>query len=37
MLDVRRFFSRTGLLSREVKMIRGICRQLEWHAFNKKT
>jgi len=37
MLDVRRFFSRTGLLSREVKMIRGICRRLEWHAFNKKT
>lgn len=37
MLDVRRFFSRTGLLSREVKMIRGICRQLEWYAFNKKT
>ena len=37
MLDVRRFFSRTGLLSREVKMTRGICRRLEWHAFNKKT
>jgi len=37
MLDVRRFFSRTGLLSREVKMIRGICRRLEWHAMNKKT
>ena len=37
MLDVRRFFSRNVLLSREVKMIRGICRRLEWHAFNKKT
>jgi tRNA/rRNA methyltransferase len=37
MLDLRRFFSRAGLLSREVKIIRGICRQLEWHAANKKT
>lgn len=37
MLDVRRFFSRTGLLSREVKIIRGVCRQLEWYASNKKT
>jgi len=37
MLDVRRFFSRAGLLSREVKMIRGICRRLEWRALHKKT
>ncbi|KFN39329.1 rRNA methyltransferase [Smithella sp. F21] len=37
MLDVRRFFSRTGLLSREVNIIRGVCRQLEWYASNKKT
>jgi len=37
MLDLRRFFARSGLLSREVKIIRGICRQLEWHAANKKT
>lgn len=37
MLDVRRFFSRAGLLSREVKIIRGVCRQLEWYASNKKT
>jgi len=37
MLDIRRFFSRAGLLSREVKIIRGICRQLEWQASNKKT
>ena len=37
MLDLRRFFSRAGLLSREVKIIRGICRQLEWHAANKNT
>jgi len=37
MLDLRRFFSRSGLLSREVKIIRGICRQLEWYMANKKT
>ena len=37
MLDLRRFFSRAGLLSREVKILRGICRQLEWYASNKKT
>ena len=37
MLDLRRFFSRAGLLSREVKIVRGICRQLEWYAANKKT
>jgi len=37
MLDLRRFFARSGLLSREVKIIRGICRQLEWYAANKKT
>jgi tRNA/rRNA methyltransferase len=37
MLDLRRFFSRAGLLSREVKIIRGIFRQLEWYAANKKT
>jgi tRNA/rRNA methyltransferase len=37
MLHLRRFFSRAGLLSREVKIIRGICRQLEWYAHHKKT
>ena len=37
MLDLRRFFARSGLLSREVKIIRGICHQLEWYAANKKT
>lgn len=35
MLDVRRFFSRAGLLSREVKIIRGICRQIEWSQHHK--
>lgn len=37
MLDLRRFFARAGLLSREVKIIRGICRRMEWHARHKKT
>ncbi len=37
MLELRRFFSRAGLLSREVKIIRGICRQLDWYMSNKKT
>ncbi len=37
MLDVRRFFARAGLLSREVKIIRGICRRLEWSARDKNT
>jgi len=36
MLDLRRFFARSGLLSREVKIIRGICRQLEWSVRDKK-
>jgi tRNA/rRNA methyltransferase len=35
MLHIRRFLSRTRLFSREVKIIRGICRQLEWSLENK--
>jgi len=37
MLDVRRFFARAGLLSREVKIVRGICRKMEWSARHKNT
>ena len=40
MLHIRRFLSRTTLLAREVKIIRGICRQLDWYMDNgesKKT
>jgi tRNA/rRNA methyltransferase len=37
MMDLRRFFARSGLFSREVKIIRGICRQLEWSMRHKKT
>lgn len=36
-MHLRRFFGRASLLSREVKIIRGICRQLEWYAHHKKT
>ena len=36
MMHLRRFFNRAGLLSREVKIIRGICRQLTWYADGKK-
>ncbi|MBI5604893.1 MAG: RNA methyltransferase [Deltaproteobacteria bacterium] len=30
MMSLRRFFSRIGLYPQEVRMIRGICRQLRW-------
>jgi tRNA/rRNA methyltransferase len=32
MQHVRRFFSRIGMRARDVKMIRGICRQIEWYG-----
>ena len=32
MQHVRRFFSRVGMRARDVKMIRGICRQIEWYG-----
>ena len=31
MLNVRRFFSRLPLRAREVRIIRGICRQIDWY------
>ena len=37
MMDLRRFFSRAGLLSREVKIVRGICRRMEWYSHHKNT
>jgi tRNA/rRNA methyltransferase len=37
MMHLRRFFARAGILSREVKIVRGICRQLQWYAQHKKT
>lgn len=32
MQHIRRFFSRAGVRARDVKMIRGICRQIEWYG-----
>jgi len=32
MRSIRRFFSRAGLQARDVKVIRGICRQIDWYA-----
>ena len=32
MQSIRRFFSRIGLQAREVKIIRGICRQIDWYC-----
>ena len=37
MMHIRRFLSRTNLFSKEVKIIRGVCRQLDWYLKNKKT
>jgi len=37
MMHIRRFLGRTRLFSKEVKIIRGICRQLDWSMRNKKT
>ena len=36
MTHIRRFLARTQLQAREVKIIRGICRQLEWYMNNGK-
>ncbi len=36
MQNVRRFFSRVDLRSRDVKMIRGLCRQIDWYVKDKK-
>lgn len=32
MASVRRFFSRIGLRAREVKLLRGFCRQINWYV-----
>lgn len=32
MTGIRRFFSRIALRAREVRMIRGICRQMDWYC-----
>jgi len=35
MTSVRRFLNRIGLRAREVKMIRGICRQIDWFCHQR--
>lgn len=37
MMHIRRFLARVKLCSKEVKIIRGVCRKLEWHEKNKNT
>ncbi len=37
MTHIRRFFNRTSLLARDVKIIRGICRQIQWYINQKNT
>lgn len=37
MMNVRRFLSRIRLYSKEVQILRGICRQIDWYGRNKKT
>ncbi len=32
MINVRRSLNRTGLLSRDVQIIRGLCRQIDWYV-----
>ena len=32
MLNIRRFLSRLPLRAREVRIIRGVCRQMDWHT-----
>lgn len=36
MMHLRRMLSRTGLYAREVRIIRGICRQIQWFLDNKR-
>jgi tRNA/rRNA methyltransferase len=36
MTHIRRLLSRTTLFAREVKIIRGICRQIEWYGNHKE-
>jgi tRNA/rRNA methyltransferase len=35
-MHIRRLFARTTLQAREVKIIRGICRQIEWYGDHKE-
>ncbi|MGA2025667.1 MAG: RNA methyltransferase [Syntrophobacteraceae bacterium] len=35
MKSIRRFFSRMQLRGRDIQLIRGICRQIDWYCFRK--
>ena len=35
MMTIRRFFSRIGLRGRDVRLVRGICRQIDWRCFRR--
>jgi tRNA/rRNA methyltransferase len=37
MTHIRKLFNRTSLLARDVKIIRGICRQIQWYNNQKNT
>jgi tRNA/rRNA methyltransferase len=37
MESVRRFFSRLQLRGRDVHLIRGVCRQIDWYCFGRQT
>ncbi len=36
MSSIRRFFSRMQLRGRDIQLIRGICRQIDWYCFKRK-
>jgi tRNA/rRNA methyltransferase len=36
MMSIRRFLSRVRLYDHEVRMIRGVCRQLKWFVKSQK-
>ncbi len=35
MMTIRRFFSRVGLRGQDVRLIRGVCRQIDWYCFRR--
>jgi tRNA/rRNA methyltransferase len=37
MSNLRRFFSRMQLRARDIRVIRGICRQIDWYCFRRGT
>jgi tRNA/rRNA methyltransferase len=37
MMNLRRFFGRLHLRARDIQVIRGICRQIDWYCFRRNT